>query len=208
MTQIFISYRTEDEPFAAALFDHELSRELGPEAVFFASRSIDLGADWEKAMFAAVSGSKAVLVIIGARWLTATDKKGNRRLDDPKDYVRREVELGIHLDKQVIPVHLERRHRLDRTMLPSAMEELAVKQSAVVGFRNSKPDIIKLVSVLRRQIPSLSPNREDLRPLGAAAGARVDNSTHSTTVGQVNGSFVQGRYQIGGIVFGGEHSGI
>lgn len=207
MTQIFISYRTEDEPFAAALFDHELSCELGPEAVFFASRSIELGTDWEKAMFAAVSGSKAVLVIIGSRWLTATDRNGNRRLDDPMDYVRREVELGLRLDKHVIPVHLERRHPIDRTGLPSSLGDLADKQSAVVGYRNSKPDIVRLVGVLRRQIPSLGPKREDARPLGVAAGGRVDNSKQTTNVGQVNGPFVQGRYQIGGIVFGGEHSG-
>lgn len=207
VTQVFLSYRIDDEPFAAAFFDHELSREFGPGAVFFASRSIELGADWEKAMFAAVSASDAVLVIIGPRWLTAADGKGHRRLDDPQDFVRREVELGLRLGKQVIPVHLERRHRLDPDTLPESLRELAAKQGTVVEFRNSKPDLARLVTRLRRQIPSLAPAPEEEpspQPVGTTS---TDNSTHNTIHGQVNGNVVQGRQHIGGIFFGRQPSG-
>ena len=208
MTKVFLSYRTDDEPFAAAFFDHVLSHELGPDAVFFASRSIKLGANWEDAMFTAVSTSDAVLVIIGPRWLNATDEHGNRRLNDVRDFVRREIELALHHGKQVIPVHLERRHILDRKLLPEAMRKLADKQSTVVQFRNSKPDLTKLVTRLRQQIPSLGTARENGLPHGSAAGGpSVDNSTHNTFHGQVNGNVVQGRQQIGGIFFGGEPSG-
>ncbi len=197
MTQVFLSYRTDDAPFAAAFFDHQLAREFGQDAVFFASRSIALGADWEPAMFAAVSASEAVLVIIGPRWLTATDKNGNLRLQDPQDFVRREVELGLRLRKQVIPVHLERRHPLDRAALPGTLAELAEKQSTIVEFRNSEPDLARLVTKLRRQIPSLRPAPESpQRP-----ATTVDNSTHNRIVGQVNGNVVQGRQQIGGFFF-------
>lgn len=214
MTQVFLSYRADDQPFAAAFFDHELTREFGEEAVFFASRSIPLGARWEETMFHAVSISDAVLVVIGPRWLTAVGEDGRRRLDDPKDFVRREVELGLALDKQVIPVHLERRHRLDADTLPESLRALADKQGTVVQFRNSRPDLARLVTQLRRQIPSLAPKAPaELRP--AAAGTsivdnsidnRIDNSTHNTILGNVSGTVVQGR-QIGGIFFGGPPSG-
>ncbi|WP_328449474.1 toll/interleukin-1 receptor domain-containing protein [Amycolatopsis sp. NBC_00438] len=201
MTQVFLSYRTCDEPFAAAFFDLELTREFGPDAVFFASRSIELGASWETAMFAAVSASDAVLVIIGSRWLTAADKKGRRRLDDPRDFVRREVELGLQLKKQVIPVHLERRHELDVDTLPESLRELAGKQSTTVAFRNSKPDLDRLVTRLRRQIPSLVPAPP------AASATSIDNSTHNTVTGPVHGNVFQGRKHIGGIFFGERPSG-
>jgi hypothetical protein len=200
VTQVFLSYRTDDASFAAAFFDQELTRELGQDAVFFASRSIALGADWEKAMFDAVSISDAVLVIIGPRWLTAVDKDGNRRLDNPRDFVRREVEMGLQLGKQVIPVHLERRHRLDPDALPESMRELADKQSAVVEFRNSKPDLGRLVTRLRQQIRSLRPARES-----ATSTTSTDNSTHGTIVGPVNGNVFQGRH-VGGIFFGSQSS--
>ncbi|MCR6481761.1 toll/interleukin-1 receptor domain-containing protein [Amycolatopsis sp. OK19-0408] len=200
MTQVFLSYRTTDEPFAVAFLDHELTREFGPGAVFFASRSIDLGADWEPAMFAAVTASDAVLVIIGPRWLTAADKNGRRRLDDPDDFVRREVELGLRLNKQVIPVHLERRHPLDRTTLPEPLWDLAAKQSTVVAFRNSEPDIGRLVTRLRRQIPGLRPARPATSPAN-------DHSTHNTVHGPVHGTVFQTGKQIGGIFFGGPPAG-
>ena len=198
MTQVFLSYRTDDAAFAAAFFDHELTREFGPDAVFFASRSIALGADWEHAMFAAVSRSDAVLVIMGPRWLTATGSDGRRRLDDPHDFVRREVELGLRLDKQVIPVHLERRHRIDPATLPESLRALASRQGAVVEFRNSKPDIARLVARLRRQIPSLAAAAPDERRVGAA----VDNSVHNAINGTVSGNVIQSGKQIGGIFFG------
>jgi hypothetical protein len=197
VTQVFLSYRTDDQPFAVAFFDSELTREFGDDAVFFASRSIDLGADWEETMFAEVSRSAAVLVIIGPRWLTAADKDGHRRLDDPKDFVRREVELGLRLGKQVIPVHLERRHRLDT--LPDSLQELAARQSMVVQFRNSKPDLAMLVARLRRQIPALRPAAASPAPTPAGT---THIGTQNTVNGHVNGTVVQGRQYIGGIFLG------
>jgi hypothetical protein len=201
VTQIFLSYRTADEPFAAAFLDHELTREFGPDAVFFASRTIDLGADWEQAMFTAVFASAAVLVIIGPRWLTAADAQGNRRLDNPGDFVRREIELALRLGKQVIPVHLEHRHRMDPAKLPASLRDLTSRQGAVVEFRNSKPDLDKLVTRLRHQIPTLRPAQD--AAAGPAGRPDVDNSVHKTVVGEVKGDFVQGHKHIGGIFLGG-----
>jgi hypothetical protein len=205
VTQVFLSYRTDDQPFAAAFFDHELTREFGDDAVFFASRSIHLGADWEKTMFEQVSRSDAVLVIIGPRWLTAVDQDGCRRLDNPRDFVRREVELGLRLGKQVIPVHLERRHRLEPDTLPESLRELATRQSTVVEFRNSEPDLARLVTRLRRQIPSLRPAVTATTPATTPATTTV--GTQNNFHGQVYGTVVQGRQHIGGIFFGEPPSG-
>ena len=201
MTQVFLSYRTCDEPFAAAFFDLELTREFGPDAVFFASRSIALGDDWETAMFNAVSASVAVLVVIGPRWLTAADADGRPRLQDPRDFVRREIELGLQLKKQVIPVHLERRHDLDLDALPESLWELADKQSTTVAFRNSKPDLERLVTRLRRQIPALAPAKAPVSAAGAG------NNTHNTLLGTVHGNVIQSGTHIGGIFLGGPPAG-
>ncbi len=204
MPKVFLSYRVSDQPFAAAFMDHELTREFGDDAVFFASRSIPLGAEWDKAMFDAVSASEALLVIIGSRWLTATDDLGRRRLDRPDDYVRREVELGLRLGKQVVPVHLERRHRMVADMLPDTLRALADRQGTVVEFRSSKPDMARLITDLRRQIPTLRPHpAPETRPTANAPS--MDFSTHNTMNGDVHGTLIQGR-SIGGIFFGGTHS--
>jgi hypothetical protein len=43
-------------------------------------------------------------VVIGPRWLTPTDATGQRRIDDPADWVRREIAEALSLGLRVIPV--------------------------------------------------------------------------------------------------------
>src|SRR5689334_4017196 len=199
VSQVFLSYRVDDQPFAATLLDHELTREFGEDAVFFASRSIPLGADWEKTMFDAVAASDAMLAIIGSRWLDAVDDSGRRRLDLPDDFVRREIEAGLELGRQVIPGHLERRHRLDPDTLPASIRDLVKRQSLVVNFRSSKPDLARLTTELRRRIPGLRPSTVEHRV--AADLPIADHSTHNTVNGVRGGMVIQGN-PIGGIFFG------
>ena len=49
-----------------------------------------------------------MLVLIGNQWLEGKDAKGNRRIDDPLDYVRFEVETALKNGTVVIPVLLRR----------------------------------------------------------------------------------------------------
>ena len=45
-----------------------------------------------------------LLVIIGISWLKISDENGNRRLDDPDDFVRIEIESGLERNIPVIPI--------------------------------------------------------------------------------------------------------
>ena len=47
--------------------------------------------------FIDIEKADVVLVVIGDKWLSITDKNGKRRLLDPNDYVRLEVELSLLL---------------------------------------------------------------------------------------------------------------
>ncbi|MGH3792738.1 MAG: hypothetical protein ACRDQ9_18475 [Pseudonocardiaceae bacterium] len=38
-----------------------------------------------------VRTAPVLLAVVGPRWLTATDPTGRRRIDDPDDWVRREL---------------------------------------------------------------------------------------------------------------------
>ncbi|MBN6039296.1 toll/interleukin-1 receptor domain-containing protein [Amycolatopsis sp. 195334CR] len=154
MTQIFLNYRTTDEPFGVAMLDEALSERFGPSAVFFASKSIPLGTSWEQEMFRAVGASTAVLVIMGRRWADAVDEHGTRLLERPDDFVRREILRARETGKQVIPVLLETT-RVPAEKLPGELRWLAACQDIKVGFRSSKIDIDRLATKLRNQIPEL-----------------------------------------------------
>src|SRR6266508_2403693 len=119
--QVFLNYRSDDEPFGVSMLDQELSHRFSSAAVFLASKSIPLGSDWEQQMYQAVEQSVAMLVVIGRHWRNA---KNRRRLDDPADHVRREIRHALDQGKQVIPVRLAV-PRLSTKDLPDALSDLA-----------------------------------------------------------------------------------
>jgi hypothetical protein len=57
--------------------------------------SIAYGDDFESTLQSKLEVCTAMLVLIGPSWLTMRDNNGTRRLDDPADYVRREIEAGL-----------------------------------------------------------------------------------------------------------------
>jgi hypothetical protein len=187
VTQIFLNYRGVDEPFGATLLDTLLSERFGSAAVFLASKSILPGARWEAEIMAAVAGSAALLVVVGRNWVDALDEDGGRKIDDPDDFVRREILLAAELDKKIIPVLLGRR-RLSGSELPKELAVLLGCQSIEVRFRCAKVDIDRLADKLVELIPELH------RPRGQdnTVGARLIGNNNST------GNFYQAdRFKIG-----------
>lgn len=153
MTQVFLNYRADDDPFGVAFLDEKLSNRFGEAAVFLASKSIPVGARWEEKMFQAVADSAAVLVIIGRGWLEAKTK-GRRSLENEDDFVRREILAAFEHGKRVIPVRLGV-PRLSAADLPSALADLAECQDIEIRFRSSKIDVDRLATELATLIPEL-----------------------------------------------------
>jgi len=101
---IFINYRDDGSDTAAVLIDRELAARFGSDRVFLDSRSIPAGADFAEELLGRVRAGSVLLVVIGPRWLTLTDAAGQRRIDDPADWVRREIAEALTHGLRVIPV--------------------------------------------------------------------------------------------------------
>jgi hypothetical protein len=54
-----------------------------------------------------VAVCQVLLAVIGPTWLTVTDERGRRRLDDPDDIVRLEIEAALAREVRVIPILVE-----------------------------------------------------------------------------------------------------
>jgi hypothetical protein len=163
-TQVFLNYRVVDEPFGAAMLDIALSERFGAAAVFLASKSIPLGSAWEEEMFAAVTASAAFLVVMGRNWLDARDKDGRRRIEDPTDFVRREIELAMKLGKNVIPVRLGVPRLTKHSALPTELAGLLSCQDTEVRYRAAKVDIDQLADKLKSLIPELNEPAPPAKP--------------------------------------------
>jgi hypothetical protein len=104
---IFLSYRRSDTGgYAFALF-RDLERRFPDDALFYDKSSIESGIDFPSLIAEAVRGCSVLLAVISRDWLAAKDEQDRRRLEDPNDFVRREIALALELGKKVIPVLFE-----------------------------------------------------------------------------------------------------
>jgi eukaryotic-like serine/threonine-protein kinase len=136
MPKIFISYRRHDTADVTKRLHGRLENQFEPGSVFYDIDSIPPGVDFRKRLSGAVEQSDALLAVIGGSWLNATyregPKQGQRRLDDPDDYVRIEIESALSLGVPVIPVLVDGTTMPGDADLPSSLKELAFRNAAEV----------------------------------------------------------------------------
>jgi hypothetical protein len=129
MNEIFLSYRRADEKGTTGrLFDH-LVLAFGRDAIFYDVDKIPHGVDFREFIDKTIRGCKVVLIVIGPRWLDLTDESG-RRLDQPNDPVRIEVETALRHRKRVIPVLIDEAGMPDTPQLPATIVQLAAQNAA------------------------------------------------------------------------------
>ncbi len=121
---IFISYRRSDSQDVAGRLYEKLVDRFEPEAVFKDVDCIPGGADFTEMMQSSLKTSSVVLAVIGPEWLGAAGPDGKRRLDDPRDYVRTEIETALKLNIPVIPVLVRNATMPSVVELPDGLKPL------------------------------------------------------------------------------------
>jgi WD40 repeat protein len=132
MAHLFISYRREDSADATGRLYDRLGRHFGTEAVFKDVDSILSGEDFRAAIVRAIERCQAVLVVIGPKWSPILDRDGKRRLENPADPVRLEIETGLRIGVPVVPVLVSRAEMPAPDTLPDSLVQLAFRNAASV----------------------------------------------------------------------------
>lgn len=102
--RVFLSYRrTDSEDITGRIYDR-LVHALGRGHVFLDVDSLEPGRNLVTSILAELAVSDHVVVIMGPGWLDAKDPDGRRRIDQPNDYVRLELESALAMEKSVVPV--------------------------------------------------------------------------------------------------------
>lgn len=124
-SRIFISYRRDDAPaYAGRLFD-QLSSRFGASQVFMDVDTLEPGVDFVQRIEESVGSADVLIAVIGRSWASAVDENGNRRLDEPDDFVRLEVGGALRRDIRVIPVLVNGAKMPQAEELPEDLDGLA-----------------------------------------------------------------------------------
>jgi hypothetical protein len=146
---VFISYRRrETSGHAGRLYDR-LAEHFGDERVFMDLR-MEPGLDFVEQIDEAVTHCDALLSLIGAQWLDMRDAHGRRRLDDPNDFARLEVEAALARDVRVIPVLLQDAKMPEPEDLPESLAPLARRHAIELSDERWDYDVGRLIEVLDR----------------------------------------------------------
>jgi hypothetical protein len=146
MIDIVVNYRTADEPLAALLIDQALTRRIG-ERVFRDYRAISPGQRYPGRIWAAIQECRILVAVIGSRWLEA-DRHGRRRIDDPSDYVRREIAEALRRGALVVPVLVGDAKLPVADALPEDLRNLPLHQYRTLRFRGVEQDVDRLAGEL------------------------------------------------------------
>lgn len=135
VARVFLSYRREDTGPTAARLANDLEAVLGEGEVFYDRESLQGGEVWPERLRAAIQGSEVVVALIGTGWLQARDAaSGIRRLDDPGDWVRRELETALDEARSrplpIVPVLVDGAEMPgERSQLPESIKAIAQHQA-------------------------------------------------------------------------------
>ena len=170
MSKIFVSYRRSDSQGWAGRLGDDLVRAFGDVARFFDIESIEPGDDFVEAIERALADCEVVIALIGPTWLSATLPDGKRRLDDPGDFVRLEIETALARKVRVIPVLFGGAVMPQAASLPQSISALARRQGFELSDARWAFDCGRLEEVIERKT---SLRRVDAGPSGAADVIRV-----------------------------------
>jgi TIR domain len=148
---IFLSYRREETAgYARVIYDRLTTRFSGQ--IFMDVTSINPGVDFGAAIDRAVSESRVLIALIGKHWDTVTTETGNRRLDDPKDFVRLEIATALNRGLLVVPTLLPGATLPRSDHLPEPLVGLTRRQAIQITDANFDTDIQRLISVIEQEL--------------------------------------------------------
>src|SRR5438067_7850108 len=154
---IAISYRREDSTPVAGRLHDRLQADFGKGNVFMDFDSIPYGVDFREQIKQTLERARVVIAVIGPAWFGGRGK-GNRRIDDPADFVRLEIATALQRGIPVIPVLLDDTPMPQVESLPADLHALAFRNALMlntgVDFHHHAD---RLISGIRELVTDAAP---------------------------------------------------
>jgi TIR domain-containing protein len=155
--KVFISYRRKETPaYAGRLYDTMVAR-FGEDNVFM-DVEMAPGIDFVQRITEVVSGCVVLIIVMGPNWAETTEEDGGRRIDNPSDFVRLEVETGLGRPEVTpIPVLVSGARMPRREDLPEEIRGIARRNAIELSDGRWSYDVGRLVATLEEILPTAAP---------------------------------------------------
>jgi TIR domain len=142
---VFVSYRRDDAAAHAGRLYDALAARFGAGSVFMDVDAIGLGSDYRETIDGAIASCDAAIALIGRGWVLASDEDGRRRLDDPNDVLRMELEQALSHRLVVIPALVGGAALPDEEDLPASIAPLVRRQGIELRDSTWRDDVARLM---------------------------------------------------------------
>lgn len=170
MAGIFISYRRDDSAGHTGRLSDLLRAQFDPRQIFLDFNSIKPGEVFPEVIDQSIASSQVFLAVIGTRWLASADEKGQRRLEDSQDFVRREIAAALERRSKIIPVLVGGAKMPQASDLPADLAGITQYQAFSISDANFGADAARLIEVLRELVTPAAPKKAETIQLRAEKG--------------------------------------
>jgi hypothetical protein len=148
MPTIFINYRRDDTAGEARALFNELEAILGKDSVFMDVDTIALGRDFRQVVGECLESCDLMLALVGKNWIDAKNPSGQRRLEDPGDYVRLEIDAALKRNIPVTPVLVHGAQMPTGAQLPEEIRDLAYRNGFELSHNRWNSDVQEMIKRL------------------------------------------------------------
>ncbi len=153
---IFIGYRRDDTADTVGRMYDKLCDRFGKAHVYKDVDKTPIGTDFGAHILGVLPRCRVFLAIIGTQWLEMRTPEGARRIDDPQDWVRIELETALKTPGlQVVPVLVNDAIIPGEADLPESLRSLSGLHAARVRRDpDFHVDMERLIAAIDGGVPS------------------------------------------------------
>ncbi|MBN1611583.1 MAG: thioredoxin domain-containing protein [Polyangiaceae bacterium] len=199
--KVFINYRRSGDTsrhVVGRVYDR-LCQDLGKECVFMDVDAIPFGVDFVDYLERQITQCAYVLAVIGPGWLEARNERGERRLDDPNDWVRVELRAALSRGIPVVPVLVDGGHLPQEHALPADLASLPRRQALTLtdrGFHHELGHLVDQIRTAQKPEPT-APAADPAEPDGACAESARTSEGSTEVADSANGASAPAREAAG-----------
>jgi hypothetical protein len=148
MGSVFINYRRGETAGEARALFNELAATLGKDSVFMDVDNIALGRDFRQVLQERLASCDLMLALIGKDWVDDKSPTGQRRLDNPSDFVRLEIEAALKRNIPVTPVLVQGAQMPSAEQLPESIKDFAYRNGFELSHNRWESDVQEMLKRL------------------------------------------------------------